>query len=51
MRESRYNVWVARDDVDYVYNGVTGALLASSSRRTRRSAARAVRPERDRLLA
>ncbi len=27
MRESRYNVWVQGDRGDYVYNGVTGALL------------------------
>lgn len=27
MKESRYNVWVQRDDASYVYNGVTGALL------------------------
>ena len=27
MTESRYNVWVERDDDHYVYNGVSGALL------------------------
>lgn len=27
MKESRYNVWVAHQDVSYVYNGVSGAVL------------------------
>jgi uncharacterized protein len=27
VKESRYNVWVERDDALYVYNGVSGALL------------------------
>jgi uncharacterized protein len=31
MRQSRYNVWVERDDGDYVYNGVTGSLLRAPS--------------------
>jgi len=28
MKESRYNVWVERGDTSYVYNGMSGALLA-----------------------
>ncbi len=32
MRESRYNVWVDLDGAHYVYNGVSGALLAVSER-------------------
>jgi len=28
MKESRYNVWVERGETAYVYNGVTGGLLA-----------------------
>ena len=27
MKESRYNIWVDRDDGAYVYNGVSGSLL------------------------
>jgi uncharacterized protein len=27
MKESRYNVWVELDEADYVFNGVSGALL------------------------
>ena len=27
MKESRYNVWVEREDAVYVFNGVSGALL------------------------
>jgi uncharacterized protein len=27
MKESRYNIWVARPDGHYVYNGIAGALL------------------------
>src|SRR5215831_6469539 len=27
MKESRYNVWVERDDAAYVFNGASGALL------------------------
>ena len=27
MKESRYNIWISRDDAAYVYNGVSGALL------------------------
>ena len=27
MKESRYNIWVDRDDGAYVYNGVSGTLL------------------------
>jgi uncharacterized protein len=27
MRASRYNVWVQEDDTDFVYNGMSGALL------------------------
>ena len=28
MKESRYNIWVERDESAYLFNGVTGALLA-----------------------
>lgn len=27
LKESRYNIWVERDGAQYVYNGVSGALL------------------------
>jgi hypothetical protein len=27
LKESRYNIWVDRDDGAYVYNGVSGTLL------------------------
>jgi uncharacterized protein len=27
MRESRFNIWVEREDAAYVYNGMSGALL------------------------
>ncbi|MBB5783559.1 radical SAM/SPASM domain-containing protein [Nonomuraea jabiensis] len=30
MQESRYNIWVAKKDAAYVYNGVSGALLRMS---------------------
>ena len=30
MKESRYNVWVERDEKCYIYNGVSGALLQMS---------------------
>ena len=31
MRESRYNVWLERDDAAYVFNGMSGALLRISA--------------------
>ena len=27
MKQSNYNIWVEKDDLHYVYNGVSGALL------------------------